>query len=150
MLTLILATAACAQGPSPAEAQFQRGLDLCARFVGRQLDDSIQYYGDQVGFRVTDDFMVQRWTDPENLAAWIEVEANGRSMQCDVRASKPVMSSTKTAVEAVFAHLGPRGYRQTERQTQPAVATWVHGMDGGLATLMSTQEVHSIAFRARS
>ncbi|MBU1384693.1 MAG: hypothetical protein KKG14_08580 [Alphaproteobacteria bacterium] len=141
-----MTAAACAETPSRAETQLRHALDLCARFVRQQLDDSIQYHGDQLGFLVTDDFRVQRWTDPTNPAAWIEVEADGGLMQCDVRASRPVMPSTSALIETVSGHLHPQSSPYATHQTGPVITSWAPGRDGGLVTLASTPEVHSIAF----
>lgn len=143
---LALTAAACAETLTRAETQLRHALDLCARFVRRQLDDSIQYHGDQLGFLVTDDFRVQRWTDSTNPAAWIEVEADGGSMHCEVRASRPLMPSTSALIDTVSGHLYPQTSSNEEHQTGPVITSWALGQDGGLVTLASTPEGHSIAF----
>ena len=131
----LLSNPACAQAPTAVQMQFQRGLDLCMRFARRELDDSIQYYGDQVGFRPTDDYRVQRWTDPADPTLWVEVEADGGRMECDVRVSPTTFPSADVAIEALSNLYEPQGFRRSDADTDPFAAAWIHDEQDGLVTL---------------
>ena len=131
----LLSNSACAQAPTAVQMQFQRGLELCMRFARRELDDSIQYYGDQAGFRPTENYRVQRWTDPADPTLWVEVEADGGRMECAVRVSPKTFPSTDAAIDALINLYEPQGFRRSGADAGPFAAAWIHDEQDGLVTL---------------
>lgn len=140
----VIPTAASSQAPSPVRTQVERGLDLCLRFARRQLDDSVQYHGDQVGFRPTGDYRVQRWADPVDPALWVEVEADGAQMRCDVRVSPAAFASPQAAIDVLTDRYEPRGFRRSTGDAGPFAVAWLHDREDGLIALTVKPDAYLI------
>lgn len=145
MASVVISTPACAQAPSPVLRQVEAGIDLCLRFVRRELDDSLQYYGDKAGFRPTSSFRVQRWEDPIVPTLWVELQADGAQMKCDVRASPSTFASAQAAIDFLSNQYEPEGYRSSNLQPESYSTIWRHDTEEALLILTVSADAYLIA-----
>lgn len=145
MASFVISTPACAQAPSPVLRQVEAGIDLCLRFVRRELDDSLQYYGDKAGFRPTSSFRVQRWEDPIVPTLWVELQADGAQMKCDVRASPSTFASAQAAIDFLSNQYEPEGYSSSNLQPESSSTSWRHDTEEGLLILTVSADAYLIA-----
>lgn len=145
MASVLVSTPACAQAPSPVLRQVGAGIDLCLRFVRRELDDSLQYYGDKAGFRPTSSFRVQRWDDPIVPTLWVELQADGAQMKCDVRASPSTFASAEAAIDFLATQYEPEGYSSSNLQPESSSTIWRHDTEEGLLILTVSSDAYLIA-----